>query len=68
MSTGKIVLYVFIALLFCSALVHDFNVGNDGIEIENNDVYENYKVNSLYLHGNTIYYNVDINKIPIELN
>ena len=69
MKTSRKVLYVFIALLFCSAFVHDFNVGNDGIEIENEGCfYKNYEVNNMYLHGNTVYYEIEINKMPIKIN
>ena len=66
MKTNRKVLYVFIALLFCCALVHD--IENNSIEIENKGFYKNYEVNNLYLHENTAYYDIEINKMPIKIN
>ena len=67
MKNSKIVLYAFIALLFCGAVCCDMN-NKDNVETQSGEFYKEYEINSLYLHGNTVYYDIQINKMPIVLN
>ena len=67
MKNSKIVLYAFIALLFCGAVCCDMN-NTDYVETQNGEFYKEYEINSLYSHGYTVYYDIQINKMPIVLN
>ena len=67
MKNNKMILYAFIALLFCGAIVCDSDI-IDNTETQTEEHYKNYEMNSLYSHGNTVYYDIDINKMPIDLS
>lgn len=67
MTYSKCWIYVFIALLLCCGLVHGLDVVNNDTEIENEEFYKDYEINSFYVHGNTVYYDIEINKMPITL-